>query len=84
MIPLAEPDTRAGGKSQMTTHRTALGTSPKARFPHARPAQTGLGWREFFERLGQGTLPQGPRRQNRPALDPIRSFNGHATQSEFR
>ncbi|ETD02876.1 hypothetical protein U717_03930 [Rhodobacter capsulatus R121] len=55
-----------------------------ASFPRSHPAQTGLGWRDFFERLGQGTLPQGPRRSDRPAPDPIRSFNGQAIRPVSR
>lgn len=68
----------------MTTFQTAAGRMPPASVPHRRPAQTGLDWRDFFERLGQGTLLQGPRRHDRPALDPIRSFNGQATRSKTR
>ncbi|WP_031326285.1 hypothetical protein ACTTAL_03155 [Rhodobacter capsulatus] len=68
----------------MTHSRSALGPAPTASFPRSHPAQTGLGWRDFFERLGQGTLPQGPRRSDRPAPDPIRSFNGQAIRPVSR
>ncbi|TKD17807.1 hypothetical protein FBT96_12810 [Rhodobacter capsulatus] len=68
----------------MTHTQSAVGPAPMVSFPRSRPDQSGLGWRDFFERLGQGTLPQGTRRSDRPAQDPIRSFNGQAIRPVSR
>ena len=68
----------------MTLKTIAAGLSPMVGCAHGIPAQTGLGWREFFERLGQGTLPQPARHRDRAASAPIRSFAGYRTRPEPR
>lgn len=45
---------------------------------------SGLGWRDFFERLGNGTLPAEPRRKDRMERKPVQSFVGYTTVSDSR
>ncbi|WP_223634081.1 hypothetical protein [Rhodobacter sp. TJ_12] len=44
----------------------------------------GLGWREFFERLGNGTLPAAPRRTPRAVHRPVQSFVAYTPVSDSR
>ncbi|RWR07913.1 hypothetical protein [Paenirhodobacter populi] len=67
----------------MTTNSNRAG-APSAAAPSRNPTsrtQPDLGWREFFERLGNGTLPAAG---DRKAREPIRSFSGYMTGSDSR
>lgn len=82
---------RGGRKADMTIKSNRAEKTSAAvpsRNPNARPTnarkQPDLGWREFFERLGDGTLPGDAAQRDRKARDPIRSFSGYMTGSDSR
>ena len=59
MIDLAAPRIPGcGGEILMSKTRKTTGAAPLASLAASRPVQTGSGWRDVFERLGNGTLPQ--------------------------
>jgi len=68
----------------MTHPQNASGAAPKAILSSRQPVEAGLGWREFFERLGNGTLPRNAGRGRRSPTSPIRSFNGPAMATVSR
>ncbi|MFD2173985.1 hypothetical protein [Rhodobacter lacus] len=66
----------------MSRRQTTLhGTRPA---PRSDESPSGLGWREFFERLGNGTLPAVPKRRDHMARKPVQSFVGYTTVSDSR